>query len=112
MSTPVFEQQRLSNVSEATRRKPSKRDAALPLGLPSEAAHTQALELVTNGDILIGCADSGVDPSLSDEVLLGACTLLWVGSPGENADTASSWYSSVRCRGVRLPPHAGWHVIM
>lgn len=37
----------------------------MPLGLPSGPAHDQALQLATNGDILIGRADNGATMSLS-----------------------------------------------
>ena len=50
----MFEERRLRKISTRTY------NAALPLGPPSQPANTQALELATNGDVLIGRADNGV----------------------------------------------------
>lgn len=64
MSTPVFEEQRLDIMSASPDFK-----AALPLGPPSEPARLQALDLATNGDVLIGHADNGVVSSSSSSCL-------------------------------------------
>lgn len=55
MRTPVFEEQRPSNFST-----PPEYNAALPLMPPTRLAHTQGLQLATNGDVLIGRADNGM----------------------------------------------------
>ena len=63
MSAPVYEKQRLrrkSTTSEYSARGRSR----MPLGLPSGPARDQALQLATNGDILIGRADNGTTMSL------------------------------------------------
>ena len=64
MSAPVYEKQRLgrkSTTSEYSARGRSR----MPLGLPSRPARDQALQLATNGDILLGRADNGATASLS-----------------------------------------------
>lgn len=58
---PVFTQQPLTNFSTSR-----AYNAALPLTPPRNQARTQALQLATNGDVLIGRADNGVLPSLRD----------------------------------------------
>lgn len=58
MSAPVYEKQwlgRKGTSSEYSARGRSR----MPLGLPSRPARDQALQLATNGDILIGRAGNG-----------------------------------------------------
>lgn len=71
MRTPVFEERPLDIFSAS----PEYR-AALPLGLPSRPARTQALHLATNGDVLIGHADNGVVLSLSSSCVLDSRSAL------------------------------------
>ena len=54
MGTPVFTELPLINFSAS----PTYR-AALPLMPPSHPSRTQALQLATNGDVLVGRADNG-----------------------------------------------------
>ena len=54
MHMPVFKEQRLSNLSTSP-----AHNAALPLLPPSNRSRSQALQLATNGDVLIGRSDNG-----------------------------------------------------
>ena len=64
MSTPVYEKQRLGRKCTTSEYSARGRNR-MPLGLPSGPARDQALQLATNGDILIGRADNGATMSLS-----------------------------------------------
>ena len=82
MSTPVYEEQRLGNYS----RSPSY-NAALPLRPPKGPASTQGLQLATNGDVLVGCANNGVILCLPSDSLR----------------------VHIAIDGFTLTTHAGWH---
>ena len=57
MGRPVYEQEELTNFSTSL-----AFSAGLALGPPSSPAQDQALQLGTNGDILVGRADNGAIP--------------------------------------------------
>ena len=68
----MYEEQRLRDFYSHDILPPDSTTASLPLGSPYYPAHSQGLQLVTNGDVLIGRADNSATLSLSFDI--HACT--------------------------------------